>query len=436
MLKSCIFQKKVLSLHPKMKEIWKNSARLLSANVVAQAIGLLVYPILTRLYSPDDFGLFNLFLSIGGIIVLCSTAEYQNAIVLPKEQKKADALFHVGGGLVLGMALLTLLSVPFSRLIANLFNTPTLARWYWLMPIYVLVMGSWVLLNYYYTREKAFQRISGYQLSQSVLSAGSKVGFGYVGFLSGGLIVGSVLAPLISIIVSIWIAGKKWLGSLLHLNIQECKQVAKEYANFPKFALPRSLVNSLGGNLPILLLTPFFSLSQIGYFGMAVTLGFRPLNMISASLYQTFFQQTAERVNNRVSILMFFRQFIAKTLLIAVPIFVGLWFVLPWLTEWFLGTGWETTGELIRVMLPWLLMSLIVAPICFLSDLFGKQKKALLFEIAFLLSRLVGLGIGLIINNFYWAIAGYAIGGALVIACQLIWLMSLVNNYEREIALS
>lgn len=58
-----------------MKDIWKNSAQLLSANVVAQAIGLLVYPILTRLYSPDDFGLFNLFLSIGGILVLCSTAE-------------------------------------------------------------------------------------------------------------------------------------------------------------------------------------------------------------------------------------------------------------------------------------------------------------------------------------------------------------------------
>lgn len=421
-------------MHSKMKDIWKNSAQLLSANVVAQAIGLLVYPILTRLYSPDDFGLFNLFLSIGGILVLCSTAEYQNAIVLPKESNKAVALFHVGASILLGVTMVILLSVPFSGWIGKLFNTSALAKWYWLMPVYVFVMGFWTLLNYFYTRAKEFRRISGYQLSQSVLSAGSKIGLGYGGLLSGGLIVGSVIAPLISAVISVRIAGKKVLGGLLHWDRDECKSVAHEYANFPKFSLPRSLVNSLGGNLPILLLTPFFSLSQIGYFGMALTLGFRPLNMISASLYQTFFQQTAERVNNRVSIVAFFKQFITKTLLIAVPVFVGMWFILPLLTEWLLGTGWGATGELIRVILPWLLMSLIVAPICFLSDIFGKQKKALVFEIAFLLSRLVGLGTGLMMNNFYWAIVGYSIGGALVIACQLIWLMSLVKNYEREIA--
>ncbi|MGN1239473.1 MAG: oligosaccharide flippase family protein, partial [Paludibacteraceae bacterium] len=64
-------------------ELVRNSAKLLSANVIAQAIGLLVYPILTRLYSPEDFGLLNLFLSIGGVLVLLSTAEYQYAIVLP-----------------------------------------------------------------------------------------------------------------------------------------------------------------------------------------------------------------------------------------------------------------------------------------------------------------------------------------------------------------
>ncbi len=67
-------------------ELTRNSAKLLSANVVAQAIGLLVYPILTRLYSPEDFGLLNLFLSIGGVLALLSTAEYQYAIVVPKTE--------------------------------------------------------------------------------------------------------------------------------------------------------------------------------------------------------------------------------------------------------------------------------------------------------------------------------------------------------------
>ena len=59
----------------------RNVAKLLSANVVAQVIGLLVYPILTRMYTPEDFGLMNLFVSIGSVLVILATAEYYYAIV-------------------------------------------------------------------------------------------------------------------------------------------------------------------------------------------------------------------------------------------------------------------------------------------------------------------------------------------------------------------
>ena len=73
----------------------RNSAKLISANAIAQAIGLLVYPILSRLYTPEDFGLLNLFLGIGGLLVLLSTAEYQYAILLPKEERKSKGAFQV-----------------------------------------------------------------------------------------------------------------------------------------------------------------------------------------------------------------------------------------------------------------------------------------------------------------------------------------------------
>ena len=111
------------SLKNKLRsELVRNSARLLSANVVAQAIGLLVYPILTRMYAPDDFGLLNLFMSIGGIFVLISTADYQNAIVLPKEESRARALVQLCGCLLLAMVVVLVLSIPFSNPIARLFK--------------------------------------------------------------------------------------------------------------------------------------------------------------------------------------------------------------------------------------------------------------------------------------------------------------------------
>ena len=105
----------------------RNFTKLLSANVVAQVIGLVVYPILTRMYAPEDFGLLNLFMSIGGVLVILSTAEYYYAIVLPKEEKDAENVFGVGVIWLIATTVLIGLSVAFARPISLLFKSPNLA---------------------------------------------------------------------------------------------------------------------------------------------------------------------------------------------------------------------------------------------------------------------------------------------------------------------
>lgn len=414
-------------------ELTRNSAKLLSANVVAQAIGLLVYPILTRLYSPEDFGLLNLFLSIGGVLALLSTAEYQYAIVLPKTQNKAVACFHVGFFMLLAITALCAASIPFKTQIATLFNAPALTKYYPLLCVFVFVTGLWTLLNYWFTRNKQFSRISTYQLTQSISGAGLKYSFGVGGMVNGGLVWSIIVAPIIAIAASICRHFRRNIRPLCQYNKHDCRVAAKEYVNFPKYSLPRALINNLSGNLPILLLTPFFGLTEIGYFGMAFTLAFRPINMISGSLYQVLFQRISEQVQNRQSILPFFRKFVKSTLFIVIPSFAVLSFVLPWLTRWLLGPGWEVTGEYIRWMLPWLCCSLLTASVCFLSDVFAKQRIGLWFEILLAVLRTIGVLAGVLTNSFNVAVVGYAISSAIAILAQFVWLYALVKKYDSHI---
>ena len=415
-----------------MSTIFRDSAKLLTANVIAQAIGLLVYPILTRLYSPDDFGLYNLFLSIGGVLVLLSTAGYHNAIVLPKSEDKARAVTHVGLMILAAVTLLIVISIPFSRPIARLFNTLDLANWWWLMPIYVAVMGAWTLLNYFYTRKGQFTRVSGYQVSQSALNACAKVGFGYAGFLSGGLIVSSVIGPFLSILVSICVAWRKCLSALtLPCKREEYKTVAYEYRNFPKFSLPRGLVNYIALQMPVLLLIPVFGTHLVGFWSMAMLLAFMPISLISRTINQVMFQRVAAWVRDKQSIAQYFRRFTITTFAIAVPVAIGLYFILPWLTQWLLGAEWRPSGQLIRYMLPWIVVSILAASCSYLSDVFMKQKQGFIIEIILAASRAIGIGIGIYMHDFMIAIIGYATASAVVILGQYIWLMSLVRNYER-----
>ena len=421
-----------------VSKIWntpsvRNVGTLLSANILAQAIGLLVYPVLTRIYSPEDFGLLNLFLSIGGVLVILAGLEWYNAIVLPKSEREARAVVHVSCFSLWAFTGLLILTVPFSKPIARIFDMPDLASFYWMMPFFVLFVGFWNILNYWYIRTKQYKRISGYQMSQSCFSAGYKMAFAWLPF-SGGLIYATLLSPLCSLLLSLKLVGAKALRPFYAVEKPLCKEVAGKYANFPKFSMPRSLLNSIVGQLPVLVLTPLFGPRLVGFWGMALMLSFAPISMISHALYQVLYQKTAEWVNNKQSILRFYRHYTRYVLMIVIPCFAVLWFFLPSLTAWLLGAEWRTVGEYIRWMLPWLTCSILAASTSYLVDVFARQKAGLFFEILLAVSRSIGVGLGIVLKNFEIAIAGYAIGSALVNGIQYIWLLSLVSRYEKTLS--
>lgn len=411
----------------------RNFAKLLSANVVAQAIGLLVYPVLTRLYAPEDFGLLNLFLSIGGILSILATAEYQYAIVLPKEQSDAVACFHVGALWLLLVSVLCGLTSLFRAQIAALFNVPALATYYPFLCVFVFATGLWNLLNYWYIRNSHFGRVSTFQLTLSVTNSGLKCGFGVAGWLRGGLIFSTSVGTLLSVIVSICHRFKRDIRPLLYFDRTRLRLMAERYRNFPLFALPKSLVNTFSSNLPVLLLTPVFGLKEMGFFGMAITLSFTPISLISRSLYQVLYQKTTMQVQRGERIKPFFMRFMYLTLSVVLPSFTLLYCILPWLTQWLLGAEWYITGEYIRLLFPWLIVSTLIVPLGPLTDIFMKQKWWLYFEVIMLLLRLMAIGIGIYYANIRVAILGYSIAGAIGLAVQYPWYMKLISNYENHI---
>lgn len=416
-------------------EIAKNFSLLFAANVFAQVVGLLVYPILSRQYLEEDFGLLSLFLSINGIMTILATAEYQYAILLPKEDKRARACFHVGALVMLCIFAVSWLLIPqpVSHRICNIFGTPELEPYLWLLPLFMLISALWILTNYWFTRCKRFRNVSIYQITQSLVSAGSKVGLGALG-VSGGLIWSCVIAPVVAYVVSIFAGARDLMCQLLHIDKEEMRLAAREYDKFPKFSLPRALVNNVSGNLPALLLTPFFGLGEVGFFGMAMSLSFRPINMVCDSLYQVFFQHISQRVQKGETIRHFVTNFIGKTLLILVPCLTIGWFILPPLVEWFLGDSWTRTAELIRYMLPWLLLTCLGSPLCFISDVFNQQKVGMFIEWGYCALRVLALMVGVWMQSFTVAIIGYSAVGTIVISGQLCWYMSLIRRYEKSIA--
>ena len=412
----------------------KDVAGLLSANVVAQAAGLLCYPLLTRMYSPEDFGLLYIFTSIGGVLVLLGTAGYQFAIPLPKDDRDGVACFHAGLLCLLPVMALMLLSLPFSGTIAGWFGSTELADWLPFMPLYVGLLCLWNLLNWWYARCQQFGCVSRYQVSNSLLNVALKLLLGWLR-VPHGLIAATVSVPPVSVGLNM-LAARRHLRGLLVRDDGRCRRMLAAYRKFPMFTLPQSLINQFFGNLPAYLLAPQFGQSALGLWSMALLLSFTPINTICNSLYQVLFADVSKRVNNREEVKYLFVRLEKWALGITLPLFTVLFFVLPPLTGWLLGAEWTESGRYIRWFLPWLAVTVLTSSTAFLPDIFFKQHITLGFEVLLAVLRTGGIVAGMMCNDFMLAVACYGIGSAAVKAAQYIWMRGLVNDYERSLAQS
>ena len=76
----------------KIPRFIKDSGTLVSGQVAAQLIAFAAYPLLTRLFTPDDFGLYNVFYSYIEVFIILSTGKYELSVVAAKSDVEANAI--------------------------------------------------------------------------------------------------------------------------------------------------------------------------------------------------------------------------------------------------------------------------------------------------------------------------------------------------------
>nr|WP_274520339.1 oligosaccharide flippase family protein [Ectothiorhodospira sp. 9100] len=141
-------------------------------------------PLLTRLYSPEDFGLLAVFAALLGILSVIASLRYQLAIPLPESDEEAAHVVVLGLIIVADMSLLaTVLVIFFAQPIADVFNTPALASYLWLLPLALLLSGIYQVFNYWAIRVKAFTPIARTKLTQAIATVSVQLG----GYLLGPL---------------------------------------------------------------------------------------------------------------------------------------------------------------------------------------------------------------------------------------------------------
>lgn len=411
------------------QEFTRYSFTLLSTSTLAQIIGLVVYPLLTRLYTPTDFGILNVLLSLAGLLAIISTGRYEPALVLEKDDASAKSLLQLILLInlvvfVLGQLVFTVFAHP----IASLFQSKEgIELWLPLLPALVLMMGLWQAINHWCIRQKKFNIVGENNLVKSSLNAGLKLAFGYAGMLRSGLVLSTLLSWFSALLLSL-LRVRKQLKGIFCADRGLMREMAAKYANFPKFELPQAVSNMLAGNLPLLLLPLCFGMDEVGLFSLALTIGFYPVGVFTGSMDQVLYKRMVEQRQHNEEVLPMIARFCRRTFWALLPFFVLFFFISEWFFSFVFGAQWALSGTYFKIMLPWLFMVTMTASLTFIPKVYFKQKTAMLIEFLYIALRILALGVGMWQHNLMLAILCFSIVSAIMVAIQLVWYFVLLKK--------
>jgi len=406
--------------------------------IVAQALLVLAIPLLTRLYSPEDFGVYASFgaitFSFAGIVCWC----YELAIVLPERDEDAISILWAAILIALGMSTFTLgLVAVFRGAITKYLEIPE-PTLLWFIPVTVLASGIYQALNYWSTRKKRFKSLAVSRISRSVASVGTQAGVGAL--MAGGtffLILGRVIGQVVaSIVLSAQVYRKDgrlmWHG----VNRGEVRRQAIRYKNFPVYSMPLTFMNTFSRELPKLLFVLCFSNYVLGLYALCSEVLVMPMVWLGSSIAQVFFPRANEeqrggnlsKLTERIFGKLFVFAFVPMLLfMVSAPDIFSVLF----------GEEWRVAGNYAQWLAPCFFFQFISSPLAQIFYVFEKQKTLLLWNTLFLFSRALAIAVGASIRQPVVSIILFAAVGvvAYILLASLIFRLtgSRLRNCRREV---
>jgi lipopolysaccharide exporter len=423
---------KTLSDHFPQGKFLHNLSVVMTGTAIAQLFGLVMMPVVSRLFTPADFGIFGTFYSVVGVWGAVITLGYSQVVVLPKQKEEALNLFVVA---CLSVALITSLTAVavllFPAEVQYLLKAPN--RWF--LPLFlfaIVIMGLTYCLEAWCTRTSAFMSLAVSQVVRMVSAVGLWIalGFGHMGAL--GLVLGLVCGDILASIN---------LGRVFKADLKEgwtslawsrIRELAREYKEFPLYASPQGLMSALSQGLPVILLGYFYGIGVAGAYAFGIRILQTPMNFISAPLWRVVFQRSSEIHNQDDDLFPFYiKGTVVLLAVILVPtIILFVW--APQIFSWIFGAEWREAGIYARWLILWISIVFINLPASICATILRQQRNLFIYQCLILSSRAVVLVIGGLYLTALATVVAFSVLGFILNVSFMLWAGALLHKRRQN----
>lgn len=369
---------------------------LAGGTLAGQGMLILVAPLLTRLFTPEEFGFFGVFAALTAMVGVGSALRFEFAIATVHSDAEAAALVKVAVFSSAGMALLLCLLVwLFGGHLAARLEATAFAMWLWLLPLAIFCLGLSATMAYWSIRNGSIG-VNAISRALKFSSQGSSQVL--LGWLSGGalaLILGYITGFIVSFIYYVSRLSPSDLKLIRAQSIARAWQAARDNRRYPIFSLPTGFLESASQHLPVLLLALLFGPAGAGFYSLSQRIIGMPVRMLSDAASQVFHSELRSKSPAELQ-----RAFL-RTLLffgtIGVIGMVPLACLAPSLFAVVFGEPWREAGVIVQLLVPLYLARFIVLPISQLLYLLGRQEIHLITAVL----NISGLGIGFTVGYLH-----------------------------------
>lgn len=356
-----------------------NVALMASGTIISQIVVILSSPILSRIYSVNDFGYLSLFTSVISISAVLSTGRYELAIGIPEIDKDSLSIFNLI--LIIGGVTSTLYFIIiflFSEVLKlEILGGLFLKKWIYIAPIYIFIIAILSAILYWLQRKKLYKKITFINAFQVILTSIFSLLIGFLK-IESGMIYSLVLSAFIVVLYLIFTEKDlyKAIGDFSNVKLQ-----AKKFANFPKFALWSDLSLSISQQFIPILFSLLYSTTIVGFYAMANRILRLPNIIITTAVGNVFRNDAIDEIRKKGNCIDIYRNTFKKLVKISLPIYFILFLISPYLFEQVFGNQWRQAGVFARIISVFLFLEFIAVPLNSVYYIRNFQKRIMKLQI-------------------------------------------------------
>jgi O-antigen/teichoic acid export membrane protein len=417
----------IKKLKPK-SEFSRNVLTLMTGTTIAQAIPIAISPILTRIYTPEDFGVFALFVALTGVFSVIASGRYELAIMLPKDDEDAINIFSLGMTIVISLSLFLLTIVNlFHTDFTRVLNNDDIGDWLYFIPVAFFFTGLFNMLSYYNNRKKNYKDIATATITKSIILAIVQLSMGFVKTGASGLISGHIISTMFA---NIRLLKNIMKDKILISKISKIKMIsmAKHYKDFPLYQAPHAILNTFSSNIPVYMFTPFFGLTVVGFYSLSIRIVFTPMMILSGASAKVYNQNVTQLYHDDGDVHGFTVRLLKSLVTkILIPFLIIVIFA-PDIFSFIFGENWREAGIYTQILAPWLLLNILVSTISFIPSLVNMQKKA--FQVSIVYTVIVSLAIfvGVFYHSIYVSLFLFSFSACCILLYNLQWMLKVLRK--------